>query len=114
MRETHLAAIESEEFDALGGDVYVRGFITAYARFLGLDPRPLLDAHRVYRNGQEQDRVPRRRGYQGPAPEPADVRVRSARVAVLLVLVVVVTVALVVVGLWGDGATSTGTAAGWL
>lgn len=52
IRATHLAAIEQEDFDRLGGDVYVRGFIRSYAKCLGLDPEPLLQQHL-------------------PAPEPA-------------------------------------------
>jgi cytoskeleton protein RodZ len=111
VRESHLAAIESEEFDALGGDVYVRGFITAYARFLGLDPGPLLDAHRHYRDGQEHDRGHRQ--HWGTPSRPAGVRVRSARAAVLLVLAIVVTVALVVVGLAAEGEAAARVAAGW-
>jgi cytoskeleton protein RodZ len=97
VRESYLAALESEEFDALGDEVYVRGFITAYARFLGLDPEPLLAAHRehVDRQGREQ------RGQGRGLQRPASIRVRSGRVAVLLMLALVVLVALVVAGLWG-------------
>jgi cytoskeleton protein RodZ len=46
VRETYLAALEEEEFGALGGDVYVKGFLRSYARFLGLDPAPLLATYR--------------------------------------------------------------------
>lgn len=45
IRATHLAALEQEEFARLGGDVYVRGFIRSYAKLLGLDPAPLLEAY---------------------------------------------------------------------
>ncbi len=65
VRESYLAALEQEEFSSLGSDVYVRGFITSYARFLRLDPAPLLAA---YRSGVEAK------------PEPRD-PVRSDRVA---------------------------------
>lgn len=50
---THLQAIEDEAFDSLPAAVYVRGFVTAYARAIGLDPgrvtasyMPRLDAAR--------------------------------------------------------------------
>jgi cytoskeleton protein RodZ len=112
VRESHLAAIETEDFDALGGDVYVRGFISAYARFVRLDPAPLLDAHRAYRHAQEP--VPRshwRRSSARPRSGP-QVRVRSGRVAVLLVLVVVVIVGLVLAGLWDTGEAATLAGAG--
>ncbi len=47
VRETYLAALESEDFAALGGDVYVKGFLRSYARFLRLDPEPLLATYRA-------------------------------------------------------------------
>jgi cytoskeletal protein RodZ len=34
----HLRNIEDENFLDLPADVYVRGFVTAYARTIGLDP----------------------------------------------------------------------------
>ena len=47
MRESFLAALEQEEFGALGGDVYAKGFLKSYARYLGLDPEPLLARYRA-------------------------------------------------------------------
>lgn len=35
---TYLQALEDEAFDSLPAAVYVRGFVTAYARAIGLDP----------------------------------------------------------------------------
>ena len=37
IRIQHLEALERSDFDALPGQVYVVGFIRAYAEFLGLD-----------------------------------------------------------------------------
>lgn len=42
----HLEALERGDFAALPDDVFVRGFIRAYAAFLGVDPSRLLAAHR--------------------------------------------------------------------
>jgi cytoskeleton protein RodZ len=42
IRADFLMKMESDEFDFLA-PAYVRGFLRAYARFLGLDPVPLLD-----------------------------------------------------------------------
>ena len=39
-----VAAIESEEFDILPGNTFARGFVRNYARFLQLDPAPLMAA----------------------------------------------------------------------
>jgi cytoskeleton protein RodZ len=46
VRETYLAALEEEDFAAMGGDVYVKGFLRSYARYLGVDPDPLLERFR--------------------------------------------------------------------
>lgn len=47
-----LAALESGEYEALPTAVHVRGFLRNYARFLGLEPQPLLDRYLATR-GQE-------------------------------------------------------------
>jgi cytoskeletal protein RodZ len=38
IRSVYLAAIEDENWPAIGAPVYTRGFLRTYARFLGLDP----------------------------------------------------------------------------
>lgn len=38
IRSVYLAAIEEENWKAIGAPVYVRGFLRTYARFLSLDP----------------------------------------------------------------------------
>ena len=38
IRSVYLAAIEDENWSAIGAPVYVRGFLRTYARYLGLDP----------------------------------------------------------------------------
>ena len=43
-----VVALESDDFAALPGMPFVRGFLRNYARYLGLDPAPLLDGvHRL-------------------------------------------------------------------
>ena len=66
VRESYLAALEEEEFAALGGDVYVKGFLRSYARFLGLNPEPLLEAYR-----REHER-PDEAALNVPAGRPMD------------------------------------------
>lgn len=51
VREGYLAALEEEDFGVLGGDVYVKGFLRSYARFLRLDPEPLVEAYRQEHEG---------------------------------------------------------------
>src|SRR5581483_187793 len=38
IRSVYLAAIEEENWKAIGAPVYIRGFLRTYARFLGLEP----------------------------------------------------------------------------
>lgn len=108
VRETYLAALEEEEFDVLGGEVYARGFLRSYARFLALDPDPLLAAYAdrqaaaAARGGRPHGRAApaRRPPSRGGRAEPP--RERPAGAAVLLVLLVLVLAAVALVGLW-DG-----------
>jgi cytoskeleton protein RodZ len=57
IRETYLAALEEEDFAAMGGDVYVKGFLRSYSRYLGVDPGPLLDRFRS-EHGRPEDHTP--------------------------------------------------------
>lgn len=59
----HLQALEAAAFDRIPGAVFVRGYLRAYARHLGLDPEPLVSAY---------DRTPH-------APEPPLVSVGRKR-----------------------------------
>src|ERR1700684_4362974 len=42
IRSVYLAAIEDDNWNAIGAAVYVRGFLRTYARFLGLDPEEVV------------------------------------------------------------------------
>ena len=42
---THLRNIEDENFIDLPADVYVRGFVTAYAKTIGLDPNTVVPSY---------------------------------------------------------------------
>lgn len=39
-----LSALENEDYDALPGPTYIRGYMRSYAQFLGLPAQPLIDA----------------------------------------------------------------------
>lgn len=43
----YLAAMENGEYEKLPTPVHVRGFLRNYARFLGLDPQPLLERYEI-------------------------------------------------------------------
>ncbi|HKE99858.1 MAG TPA: RodZ domain-containing protein [Actinomycetes bacterium] len=57
VRAAYLEALERDEFDGLGSPVYVKGFLRAYASFLGLDPGPIVDAYRERSGRQEEPPV---------------------------------------------------------
>ncbi len=40
IRTKYLSALEEEQFDVLPGDVYAKGFATAYLKYLGIKDRP--------------------------------------------------------------------------
>lgn len=44
----YVNALESDEFDKLPGDVFVRGYMRSYALLLGLDPDEVLQRYRAY------------------------------------------------------------------
>ena len=43
---TYISALENGEYDVLPSPVHVRGFLRNYARFLDLDPQPLLERYK--------------------------------------------------------------------
>lgn len=47
IRQRYLQALEEEDFQILPGQVYAIGFIRTYARVLGLDPAPLIEAFKA-------------------------------------------------------------------
>ncbi len=68
LRETVVRAIERDDFSLCGGDVYARGHVRAYARQVGLDAAPLLQAY------AEQHGGPARPGAPSSVPEAAPAR----------------------------------------
>lgn len=58
VRVEYLRALENEEFGGFGGDVYAKGFLSTYARYLDLDPGPLLEQYR--RHVEREDDTPQR------------------------------------------------------
>jgi cytoskeletal protein RodZ len=59
LRIEYLHSLETEDFESLGGEVYARGFLRSYARYLGLDPDKVLTVYA--------------RAYGRPAPVPLTV-----------------------------------------
>jgi cytoskeleton protein RodZ len=112
IRVRYLLAIENEEWDALPGDAYARGFVRTYAYYLGLDGERLADDYRRSIAPSGADRVPQR-----VEPVPTAVRDDGSRtssrlliVAVCLALVALVAAIALASG-GGDGGESPSTTA---
>ncbi len=60
IRVRYLQAMENEEWDALPGGAYTRGFIRTYASYLGLDGERLADDYRRATGPPGGERAPKR------------------------------------------------------
>jgi cytoskeletal protein RodZ len=96
VRESYLAALEEEDFAALGGDVYVKGFLRSYARFLRLDPEPLIATYRTHYEQDTDDVSPL--AQRPVAPMLSD---RRSGVLIGAVAAVILLAVLAVIGLVG-------------
>jgi cytoskeleton protein RodZ len=107
IRVRYLQAMENEEWDALPGGAYTRGFIRTYASYLGLDGDRLADDYRRAMGPQGGERVPKRvepvpTARRGHRPW-ASGRVVIAAVCLLLVAAVV---GIALAGGGGDSSSS--------
>lgn len=106
IRLRYLLAMENEEWDALPGGPYTRGFLRTYAGYLGLDGERLVDEYRRA-TGAEGEPGPEPAIPSGPALAPRrSLRFPSGRVAALAVSLAMVAI-LVAVGLTGRGGGGT-------
>jgi cytoskeletal protein RodZ len=86
IKEQYLNAIEEDRYDLLPSAIYVKGYLTAYARYLGLDPNDTVLRYQRYlkqltiteekRLEQQKPEPPRQVSFSTkrampPAPAPA-------------------------------------------
>lgn len=92
IRIRYLQAIESEEWDVLPGDVYVRSFIRTYASYLGLDGERLAEDYRrsVAGAGEGPAATPEPRAVRCPRQPRSQVRGRIVATTVTATLIGVV------------------------
>jgi cytoskeleton protein RodZ len=110
IRVRYLQAMENEEWDALPGGAYTRGFIRTYASYLGLDGERLADDYRRTTAPAGGERAPKR-----VEPVPTGLRQGRPRISswVLVAAVCLVLVAVVVgIGLAGGNGGTTRTSSG--
>ncbi len=92
-----ITALEEDNFGALPGEAFVRGFLRNYARYLGLDPAPLLVKVAELGGTQQADLSPIRNA-DGELPNGDDAR----RPAVPLAGLIVALLLLLAVGWYFD------------
>lgn len=67
--ERYLQAIEEDAYDLLPTDVHVRGYLRNYARYLGLDPEPLVESLLANQRGRRRQLA---RGQRGTGQDAGD------------------------------------------
>jgi cytoskeleton protein RodZ len=106
IRPRFLRAIENEEWDALPGGVYTRGFIRTYAAFLGLDGDRLAEDYRRDVEGAAGGREPQVENVpagSGPAASPRRPAGRAGWMLAVAAVVLIAALAIVVLPDGGGG-----------
>src|ERR1700712_1738817 len=105
IRAKYLRALEEEEFDSLPSGTYVRGFLRAYASYLGLAGRLFVDEYASRFGTRHDDELFRRR-----RERPMTQR-RESSIAVLVALIAVVSIGVLFFVAWrfGPGEANTPT-----
>lgn len=110
IRVRYLQAMENEEWDALPGGAYTRGFIRTYAAYLGLDGERLADDYRRATGPAGGERAPKR-----VEPVPTARRGRrplvSSRLVIAVVCLVLVAVVIGIALAGGNGGSSSSSTA---
>jgi cytoskeletal protein RodZ len=89
----YLDALEHDDFRHLPGGVFNKGFVRAYAQFIGIDPETMVTAY-LEEDGRQQSRASRVGGTTAHVPEAAahtrslGLRLWFAALVVVLILVV--------------------------
>jgi cytoskeleton protein RodZ len=92
VRPKYLRALEDEQFDILPGQTYVKGFLRAYAEYLGLDGQLYVDEYNSRYIHVDEETPLRARstssiGRAGPRFESSVVLVAVAAIAIVTLLV---------------------------
>jgi hypothetical protein len=105
IRTRYLRALEAEEWDALPGHAYVKGFLRTYSNLLGLDGDALVDEYRRTVEGPQASPVPlgekvgvlqARRQH-----EPGELRGPPSRLWILGAVILLIAGVLLIIGLAG-------------
>jgi cytoskeletal protein RodZ len=110
IRARYLRAIEAEDWDALPEEFYARSFIRKYARYLEVDPEPLVEEYRRERGTAGRGEAPTSPFARTTSRRAEALRRRRARQgiyvwvgAAVVVLAIVVVIVLLASGGGGGG-----------
>jgi hypothetical protein len=103
IRSRYLRALEEEQFDTLPAETYIKGFLRAYAEYLGLDGQLYVDEYNSrYVVGEDEPVARPRRSAAGRTERRVD-----SRVVVLTLAGIVAVVALFILA-WKFGGSNNG------
>jgi cytoskeletal protein RodZ len=85
----YLEALERNDFRHLPGGVFNKGFVRAYAEFIGVDPEAMAMAY-LEEEQSQLARAQRTDGVESPTPAPAEATPRAARWWLAIVIGVLV------------------------
>jgi Helix-turn-helix domain len=104
IRTRYLRALEAEEWSALPGHAYVKGFLRTYANLLGLDGEALVDTYRRTVEGPQASPVPLGDGLlqaRRRQREPGELRGPPSRLWIVGGVILLIAAGLLVLGLTG-------------
>ena len=82
IKKEFLAALEEEKFDELPGEIYIRAFLTAYARYLGIKAEKILELYREVRPAASLEK----RSIRLPLPNFPSRHYRKIWIGILIIL----------------------------
>ncbi len=98
----YLDALERDDFRHLPGGVFNKGFVRAYAQFIGIDPETMVTAY-LEEDGRQQSRAARANGAPAHVHEPEPPAKPNAGRLWFAALVIVLILVLFVAGLTALG-----------
>ena len=102
LHEFELSAAERDDFRHLPGGVFNKGFVRAYAQFIGIDPETMVTAY-LEEDGRQQSRAARANGAPAHVHEPEPPAKPNAGRLWFAALVIVLILVLFVAGLTALG-----------
>ena len=88
----YLEALEQDRFDVLPADVFAKGFLREYAKYVGLDPDEVINTFITATAGEE--------GEQRSTPERGEEAARTRNGGAAVALAVLAAILLVLAGIW--------------